>query len=159
MGVGRQQFMAAFAEEPLAGRIHFVSPVATGPAVRTKGGEPYSIHVHAKVLIVDDRFLRVGSSNLNNRSMGFDTECDLAIEASTAAQRRSIAAVRARLVAEHWGSDAESTALNGAMFGRRSRRCLVYPCIARLRARATGASRRGGAPSAHRLSAAWCRCR
>jgi phosphatidylserine/phosphatidylglycerophosphate/cardiolipin synthase-like enzyme/uncharacterized membrane protein YdjX (TVP38/TMEM64 family) len=110
MGVGRQQFMAAFAEEPLAGRIHFVSPVATGPAVRAKGGEPYSIHVHAKVLIVDDRFLRVGSSNLNNRSMGFDTECDLAIEASTAAQRRSIAAVRARLVAEHWGSDAESAA-------------------------------------------------
>ena len=39
------------------------------------------IYVHAKVLTIDDRLLRVGSSNLNNRSMGFDTECDLAIEA------------------------------------------------------------------------------
>lgn len=111
MGVGRQKFMAAFAEKSLADRIHFVAPVATGPAVRALGSGPdYSIHVHAKVLIVDDRFLRVGSSNLNNRSMGFDTECDLAVEGSTAAQRRAIAAIRARLVAEHWGSDAESVA-------------------------------------------------
>lgn len=34
------------------------------------------IYVHAKIMIVDDRFLKIGSSNLNNRSMGFDTECD-----------------------------------------------------------------------------------
>ena len=39
------------------------------------------IYVHAKILIVDDRLLRIGSSNLNNRSMGFDTECDVAVEA------------------------------------------------------------------------------
>ena len=67
-----------------------------------------SIHVHAKVLIVDDRFLRIGSSNLNNRSMGYDTECDLAIEAANAAQRDSIVSVRDRLIAEHWGSDEKS---------------------------------------------------
>jgi hypothetical protein len=29
------------------------------------------------------RFLRVGSANLNNRSMGADTECDLAFEATS----------------------------------------------------------------------------
>jgi phosphatidylserine/phosphatidylglycerophosphate/cardiolipin synthase-like enzyme len=57
--------------------------------------------VHAKVAIVDDEILRVGSANLNNRSMGLDTECDLAIEASTDAQRRTIADLRARLLAEH----------------------------------------------------------
>lgn len=38
------------------------------------------IKVHSKVLICDDRWLRVGSANLNNRSMGLDTECDLIIE-------------------------------------------------------------------------------
>ena len=37
--------------------------------------------VHSKVMIVDDTLLRVGSANLNNRSMGTDTECDLALEA------------------------------------------------------------------------------
>ena len=40
------------------------------------------IYVHAKIMVIDDRLLKVGSSNLNNRSMGFDTECDLAIESA-----------------------------------------------------------------------------
>ena len=47
----------------------------------TDGGAP--IYVHSKVMVVDDRLLRVGSSNLNNRSMGFDSECDVAIEANS----------------------------------------------------------------------------
>ncbi|WP_409567747.1 hypothetical protein [Paracoccus sp. (in: a-proteobacteria)] len=29
--------------------------------------------------MVDDRFLRVGTSNIDRRSMGFDTECDIAV--------------------------------------------------------------------------------
>jgi phosphatidylserine/phosphatidylglycerophosphate/cardiolipin synthase-like enzyme len=40
------------------------------------------ISMHSKVCVVDDDFVRVGSANLSNRSMGFDTECDLAIQAS-----------------------------------------------------------------------------
>ena len=36
-----------------------------------------TIIVHAKLTIVDDRLLRIGSANINNRSLGFDTECDL----------------------------------------------------------------------------------
>ena len=62
------------------------------------------IIVHAKLTIIDDDLLRIGSANLNNRSLGFDTECDLSFEAAgrTAAQtRRQIAALRTRLVA-HW---------------------------------------------------------
>ncbi|MFC9760798.1 phospholipase D-like domain-containing protein [Rhodococcus jostii] len=70
----------------------------------TAGGEP--IYVHAKVLVMDDRLLRVGSSNLNNRSMGFDTECDLAVEvtADTAngdELRQTILGIRRQLVCEH----------------------------------------------------------
>ncbi len=110
MGAGRQLFMAAFDEADLSRRIHFLYPFARGlpgdeeyePANKHADGT-YSIHVHSKVLIVDDAFLRVGSSNLNNRSMGFDTECDLGIEAGSAAQRAAIARVRNRLIAEHWG--------------------------------------------------------
>jgi phosphatidylserine/phosphatidylglycerophosphate/cardiolipin synthase-like enzyme len=64
--------------------------------------------IHAKLIIVDDVLLRIGSSNLNNRSVGLDTECDLAIEAGSAAERRSIAQLRAALLAEHLGVDPQS---------------------------------------------------
>jgi len=110
MGVGRQQFMALFDEPNLRRRIHFLYPFARGApgddeyeaANKTEDGT-FSIKVHAKVLIVDDTFLRIGSSNLNNRSMGFDTECDLGVEASTAEHRDAVGGVRNRLIAEHWG--------------------------------------------------------
>ncbi len=69
-------------------------------------GEP--IYVHAKVLVVDDRLLRIGSSNLNNRSLGFDSECDVTIDLARNADaaeeiRRAVLSVRSRLVAEHLG--------------------------------------------------------
>jgi phosphatidylserine/phosphatidylglycerophosphate/cardiolipin synthase-like enzyme len=72
----------------------------------TDGGEP--IYVHSKVLVMDDRLLRIGTSNINNRSMGFDSECDLAVEANPAIPRhdtvrRAILSLRNRLVCEHLG--------------------------------------------------------
>mgnify|MGYP000214784867 CR=1 FL=1 len=56
-----------------------------------------AIYVHAKVVIVDDQILKIGSSNMNDRSMGFDTECDVAI----ADHNDIIAKVRTRLLSEH----------------------------------------------------------
>jgi phosphatidylserine/phosphatidylglycerophosphate/cardiolipin synthase-like enzyme len=58
------------------------------------------IIVHAKVAIIDDTLLRIGSANMNNRSTGFDTECDLAFQAE-GENRAFVAALRTRLVA-HW---------------------------------------------------------
>ncbi len=73
----------------------------------TQAGE--AIYVHAKIMIIDDLLLRVGSSNINNRSMGFDTECDLAVEADDSARhaglRTTIASIRRDLVCEHLGVD------------------------------------------------------
>ncbi|MEW4466973.1 phospholipase D-like domain-containing protein [Parasphingorhabdus sp. JC815] len=62
------------------------------------------IYIHAKILIVDDRVIRVGSSNINNRSLGFDTEVDLAIDAGNTkktAVHEQIARIRNDLLAEH----------------------------------------------------------
>jgi phosphatidylserine/phosphatidylglycerophosphate/cardiolipin synthase-like enzyme len=63
------------------------------------------IYVHAKILVIDDRLLRVAPPNFNNRSLGFDTECDVAIEAEPgaggAATRAAIVGFRDSLVAEH----------------------------------------------------------
>ena len=57
------------------------------------------VYVHSKVMVIDDRLLRIGSSNLNNRSTGFDSECDMAIED----QPGVTIAVRNQLVSEHLG--------------------------------------------------------
>lgn len=62
------------------------------------------IGLHSKVFIVDDKLVRVGSSNLSNRSMGVDTECDLAIEAKGNVQvSEAIKRFRNTLLAEHLG--------------------------------------------------------
>ncbi len=66
--------------------------------------ENQCLSVHAKVLIVDDRLVRVGSSNMSNRSMGLDTECDLAVEARDERTAQAIERVRDQLIAEHLGT-------------------------------------------------------
>jgi phospholipase D1/2 len=71
---------------------------------RTAGLEDVWINLHSKLCIIDDRLVRVGSSNLSNRSMGFDTECDLAIEADNGDETADgIRRFLARLLGEHLG--------------------------------------------------------
>ncbi|MDO3379879.1 VTT domain-containing protein [Geoalkalibacter halelectricus] len=65
------------------------------------------IDLHSKLLIVDDRVVRIGSANLANRSMGYDTECDLAFEAQNDAQHNAIRTLRQRLLSEHLGTSIE----------------------------------------------------
>lgn len=55
--------------------------------------------VHAKLMIVDDKALRIGSSNLSNRSLGLDSECDLAIIANDEDTATAIRDLRRRLLA------------------------------------------------------------
>ncbi len=109
------------------GRIRFWRRVsaAGGDRVRLlypsveQGGKRTDTMVHSKIMIVDDRLLRVGSANLNNRSMGADTECDLAIEAKNDAERAAILRLRNRLLGEHCGVDegevAKALARHGSL--------------------------------------------
>ncbi len=69
--------------------------------VTPQGDGDCPITVHSKAVIIDDDFLRVGSSNINNRSTALDTELDLAIEAHDDDRRRIIAGLRDKLIAEH----------------------------------------------------------
>lgn len=95
MGTLRTQLLERLHQADRFGRLHVYYPVVPGLGER-------AINVHAKVCIVDDELVRVGSANLNNRSMGFDTECDVTVAAEGAdAVRRGIAAFRNRLLAEH----------------------------------------------------------
>ena len=70
-----------------------------------------TLMVHAKVMVIDDNWVRVGSSNLSNRSMGLDSECDLAIAANGKdAVRKAIVRFRNQLIAEHSDCDIEDVA-------------------------------------------------
>lgn len=75
------------------------------------GLEPELLNVHAKLLVGDDDWVTVGSANLSNRSMGFDTECNLVIEAAGDARIRSaIRALRHRMLSEHLGTSTQDVA-------------------------------------------------
>lgn len=96
MAQTRDRLFAELRAADRFGRLRMLYPVA--------GAEPEGeIEIHSKLVIVDDRLLRIGSSNFNNRSLGLDTECDLVLEAGTAAARRAITRLRTRLLAEHLG--------------------------------------------------------
>lgn len=76
--------------------------------VLTTRSHGIAVNVHAKLMIVDDRFVTLGSANLANRSMGVDSELNLAIERKEADP--VIQDWRHRLLAEHLGSDPETVA-------------------------------------------------
>jgi phosphatidylserine/phosphatidylglycerophosphate/cardiolipin synthase-like enzyme len=65
-------------------------------------------YIHSKLMIVDDRFLTVGSANLTNRSMGLDSELHVAWEheGDDGPLIDSIRNVRVSLLAEHAGLSA-----------------------------------------------------
>lgn len=65
-----------------------------------------AIYCHAKLMIVDDAVVRIGSANLNNRSLGLDSECDVFIDSrrpNNGHAAKAIAALRCSLLAEHLG--------------------------------------------------------
>lgn len=59
--------------------------------------------VHAKVMVIDNTHFVIGSSNLSNRSMSLDTECDLVFAASTKEHKEQVAWFRNDLISEHSG--------------------------------------------------------
>ena len=104
MGVLRARLVRHLRAVDHAGRLHLFYPIADGP-------ETCSVTVHSKVIIVDDTLLRIGSANPSNRSMGVDTECDLAIEAAGDPRvATTIAEVRNALLGEHLGVSPERVA-------------------------------------------------
>jgi phosphatidylserine/phosphatidylglycerophosphate/cardiolipin synthase-like enzyme len=82
------------------------------------------IYVHSKLMIVDDEILRIGSSNMNNRSLGLDSECDVFIDSARPGNEPGSLAIRRlriSLLSEHCGiSGADVEALidsHGSMAG------------------------------------------
>lgn len=108
MDTARSEVLFRLEQADLNNRFFALTP-------HTTGGE--RIIVHAKVSIYDDEVLRIGSTNLNNRSLGFDTECDVAAAPANDAGRAAIRRFRHRTIG-HWiGESADEFAAAEALVG------------------------------------------
>lgn len=96
MDGARVRLVRALAEKDVHNRFSLMTAEAAD-------GTP--IYIHAKLMIVDDMVLRVGSANMNNRSLGLDSECDLVLKAESEGDLvvQAVFKLRARLLAEHCG--------------------------------------------------------
>ena len=97
MDTARARLVEALRRRDRHGRFRMYHPV-------TAGGQ--SIYVHAKILIIDDDVIRIGSSNFNNRSLRLDTECDVTMREDGDA----IPHIRSSLIAEHLGLPVDTVA-------------------------------------------------
>lgn len=102
MDAARDKLISRLREVDRYNRFHIYNP-------RTPGGD--GIIVHSKVSVIDDGFLRIGSCNIANRSMGFDTECDVTLSFPETQPgekgREAVCRFRNRLVGHYLGATAE----------------------------------------------------
>lgn len=100
MWAPRLEFREIIESGGVKDRVALVHPISC------ENGQTDPVRVHSKLMIIDDKFLHLGSANINNRSMGFDTECDQILIGNDEASRKKIAAVRTDLIREHSGREA-----------------------------------------------------
>ncbi|ADQ84568.1 VTT domain-containing protein [Methylovorus sp. MP688] len=101
MYTGRVHFKELLEAGGVGGRVVMAYPASS------EHGEEKAIRIHSKLMVVDDHYLRVGSSNINRRSMTLDTECDLMFEAHDEATQQAIAGMRNDLIREHTGRELD----------------------------------------------------
>lgn len=102
MGLLKQRLLRKLRRDEKGGRLRVLYPATAGVL---EGGD---IYVHSKILLIDDEFAKIGSSNLSNRSMSLDTECDISIECGDdKAAQQTIQNWKFRLLGEHLGRDPQ----------------------------------------------------
>jgi len=87
------------------GIVSVYCPYASGPRAGLKPFYYRPIYVHAKVGIVDDEWLTVGSANLNTRGLATDSEINAVVRDGDVARN-----LRVRLWAEHLAMPADQVA-------------------------------------------------
>jgi phospholipase D1/2 len=84
-------------------RLTLGSPYVFPPLPNT-GEKPKPVYIHSKLVIVDDRYLSIGSANLATRALRLDTEINLTLEAKTEAEKLHITRFSERAL-RHWSHD------------------------------------------------------
>lgn len=105
MGSNRDRVIRLLKRADRANRLRVYYPVVPGPKVSGSAADSeVEVLIHSKLMIADDDVVRIGSSNLNHRSEGLDSECDLLFEAENREHRQAVADLRNRLLAEYLGT-------------------------------------------------------
>jgi phospholipase D1/2 len=109
----KEQAAVGLAQAQIIGRLrqvaaetpHQLGIYYTLPSCDAKEKPERATYIHAKLMIVDDRFLTIGSANLTNRSMAVDTELNVSVETEQPndALGSSLRDIRANLLGEHTG--------------------------------------------------------
>lgn len=91
--------------QAVQGTQHHLGIYYTVPKTEGEAEPLRATYIHSKLMIVDNKFLTIGSANLTNRSIGLDTELNLSMETESAEDDlgQSIARARWNLLAEHLG--------------------------------------------------------
>jgi phospholipase D1/2 len=100
MGARRQHAFHLLLAADIHKRMRILCPMASQ-------AQDVPTFVHSKVTVIDDRHFRIGSANFSRRSMGVDTECDVAVEAESDEHRQAVRRAFHRLLAEHLGLETE----------------------------------------------------
>ena len=100
MANNRDRIIRRLKQADRHGRFRIYFPVV--PDRKDESGEK-EVLVHSKLLIADEHLLRIGSSNINNRSECMDTECDILFSATDDDHADAIRTLRDALIGEHLG--------------------------------------------------------
>jgi phosphatidylserine/phosphatidylglycerophosphate/cardiolipin synthase-like enzyme len=102
------------------GTEHRLGVYYTVPSTDGDASPKRATYIHSKVMIVDDRFLNIGSANLTNRSGSVDTELNATFEVGVGDDELGPAIRRLRLdlLREHVGADVDGEDLVGVLDAR-----------------------------------------
>ncbi|MGZ3688101.1 MAG: phospholipase D-like domain-containing protein, partial [Bdellovibrionota bacterium] len=87
-----------------AARISGIDLVIGTPVVSAPQGEPHPpkpVYIHSKLMVIDDRYLSIGSANFTSRALRIDTEVNLTLEANSEPERAHIRRVALEAL-RHW---------------------------------------------------------
>lgn len=89
--------------------------------------EEHFLKVHSKIMIIDGKFITLGSANLNFRSMRVDREMNMNIEAMDHQDQEFIESIFKSLLCEHLGIVLEQFDPNQSVIANINRFQQVYP--------------------------------
>ncbi|TVQ25472.1 MAG: hypothetical protein EA383_08235 [Spirochaetaceae bacterium] len=96
MGANNSLQLSRLLEEDTRGKVSFYSRVAPDDTDVT-------VKVHSKLMIVDGRYITLGSANISRRSFGMDSELNMVIDAGKCDNQRIALELESRLCAQHCG--------------------------------------------------------
>ncbi len=102
MWQGRIKFRKTLVKDIPVSQARMVYPVSKG-----EDGREEPIRIHAKMIVIDDRYLHIGSANMNGRSMGYDSECDIICIAETEKHKEAIINLRNQYIEKFSGTTIE----------------------------------------------------